>query len=65
MQEYACFTFEWRRMQRIFERCRLRSCGERVGEIAERAQGRHCCHGESGGWRQVEIGSSGLVHLIF
>ena len=49
MQEYACFDFEWQQMQRIFEQCRLGSCGERMVEIAERALGGDCCHGE-GGW---------------
>jgi len=49
MQEYACFIFEWQQMQRIFERSRLGSRGERVGEIAERTKGWNCCNGE-GGW---------------
>ena len=47
-------------MRRIFERSRLVSRGKRVDEIAERAQGWHCCNGEGGGWRpivSVELGS--------
>ena len=48
MQEYAYFAFEWQQLQRIFERSRLVSRGERVGEIAERTQGWDCRHGEGG-----------------
>ena len=51
-------------MRRIFERSRLGSCGECMVEIAERTQGRHCRHGESSGWRQVEIVSDAYCCLL-